>query len=249
MNTKNIVIEIKHLYKKYDLLSSKKTDASFWALRDVNLKILQGENIGIVGANGSGKSTLLKIISGISTATKGEVATNGKIVSLMKLEAGFSLELTGSENIYINGMLVGMQISEIKQKFSEIISFSGLGKFINSPLYTYSDGMKFRLALAIALASKCDILLIDEILISGDIDFQQKTISVIREAQKSNKITTIITSHIPAFVWAFSNKYYMLEKGKLKKISTKAMHNFTKKVDQIWRKNIYDFEKYEKNIK
>lgn len=233
---KRIVIKLTNVSKKY--FTSKNKD-DFIALNNINLTIYSGERLGIIGDNGSGKSTLLKILSGISKPTSGDISSNGKIVSLMKLEAGFNPELTGEENIYLNGMLVGMTKEEIDKKYKWITDFSEISDFIKMPLYTYSDGMKFRLALSVALSSRCDILIIDEILISGDIKFQKKTIEAIRKAQDSQNIVTIMTSHIPSFVWAFSNSFYKLEHGNLTKLTYKQMEKIAKSTDHKWRNTLF----------
>ena len=208
----------------------------FWALRDVSLSIDEGEKVGIIGPNGAGKTTLLKIIAGITTPTTGKVKTSGKVVSLMNLEAGFQPDLRGAENIYLNGMLVGMGKNEIAKKYKQILRFADIGKFISMPFYTYSSGMKFRLAFSIAIASRCKILIIDEIFISGDVEFQIKTLDTIRNIQKDRKITTILCSHIPLFVWGFSDTFYELNKGRLKTISKTDVLKRISIQDKRWRK-------------
>lgn len=243
------VVELKGIGKKYLMIHKrltllgnilgKKKDEGFWALKDINLIIRKGERVGILGPNAAGKTTLFKLIAGISTPTTGKIRIVGKVVSIMNLEAGFHPELTGEENIFINGMLIGMTKEEINGKLRKIIEFADIGKFIAAPFYTYSDGMKFRLALSIALVSNCDILIIDEVFISGDIDFQQKTIKAIRDIQKGEGITTIITSHIPLFVWAFSDTFYFLNKGRIKKIPTHEMKKMVLEVDDRFRKSMF----------
>jgi len=208
----------------------------FWALKDINLSIKRGEKVGIIGPNGAGKTTLLKVIAQITSPTVGTVQTYGKVVSLMNLEAGFHPELTGEENIYINGMLIGMTKVEVKNKIADIIKFADIGRFIDAPFYTYSDGMKFRVAFAVASASKCDILVIDEIFVVGDSNFQEKTFKVIRETQSNENVTTILTSHLAALISAFSDTFYELDKGKIIKMTKKEMLKAVAIQDDKWRK-------------
>jgi ABC-type polysaccharide/polyol phosphate transport system ATPase subunit len=217
----------------------KSETEEFWALKKVNLTIKEGGKVGIFGPNGAGKTTLLKIISGISSPTTGKVETNGKIVSLIDLQAGFHPELTGRENILLNGLLSGMNKDEIKRKENKIIRFAGIGKFINTPFYTYSSGMKFRLAFSIAALSECEILMIDDIFVSSDIDFQRKTLEAIKEIQKRRNITTILCSHFPAFIWEFAETYYELDKGVLKSVSKKEVFKKYKAQDKAWKQFFY----------
>lgn len=244
----NIAIDIRGISKKYMLHHEKPTLAEkilspgenedFWALKNINFEVKKGERIGIIGPNGAGKSTLLKIISKITTPTEGEIYTFGRLVALIDMEAGFHPELTGEENIYLNGMLIGMSKGEIKKKRRKIISFADIGGFIDAPFYTYSDGMKFRLALSIALASNCDILVMDEIFTSGDVNFQKKTIEAIRKVQDGKGVTTIVTSHIPALVWPFSDTFYFLDKGRISKVPNKRMRQMVSSIDKKWRKSM-----------
>lgn len=155
------------------LLFQKKEE--YWALRHINLEIGQGEKIGFYGSNGSGKTTLLKMIVGISSPTEGKIITKGKIISLIDLEAGFHLDLTGQENIFLNGLVIGMTKEEIKSQFAKIVKFADLGHFITAPIYTYSSGMKLRLGFSIAIHANPDILLLDEVMNKGDEDFRRKS--------------------------------------------------------------------------
>lgn len=242
---KNFAVKMNKVGKEYFLkqenpsliksLLTKDQRKKFWALKKITLSIKKGEHVGIVGPNGAGKTTLLKIISGISQPSTGKIQTQGKIVSIMNLEAGFHPELSGKENIMLNGMLVGLTKDQIRDKYEDIIRFANIGSFINEPFYTYSDGMKFRLAFSLAVASRCDILILDEIFMSGDQDFQEKTFNVLKKIQKSNNITTIFTAHLAVLVWAFSDVFYMLDKGKMRKLSKKKMLSMVEQQNKGWQ--------------
>jgi ABC-type polysaccharide/polyol phosphate transport system ATPase subunit len=171
----------------------------FNALNNVDLTIYKGEKVGIIGHNGSGKTTILKIISGITSPTKGKVVTNGKVVSLIDLTAGFHSDLTGEENIFLNGLIVGMSKNEVLKKINEIITFADIGKFIDAPLYTYSEGMKLRLGFSIAVHADPDILVLDEGISTGDTEFQEKSKNKIQEFFKQGR-TIIIVSHWLAYL-------------------------------------------------
>ena len=148
--------------------SSKKTDEEFWALKDVSLNVMPGESIGIIGKNGAGKSTLLKILSKITPPTKGKIITRGRIASLLEVGTGFHPELTGRENVFLNGSILGMRKREIDFHFDEIIDFAGTEKFLDTPLKHYSSGMQLRLAFAVAAFLEPEVLVIDEALAVGD---------------------------------------------------------------------------------
>lgn len=242
-------VKLTNIGKKYIIGHQKSTlirnilgksePEEFWALKKVNLTIREGEKVGIFGPNGAGKTTLLKIISGISFPTTGRLETNGKIVSLIDLQAGFHPDLTGRENILLNGMLSGMSKGEIRRKEKNIVKFAGIGKFINAPFYTYSSGMKFRLAFSIAAISECKILIIDDIFISSDLDFQRKTLAAIKDIQKRKNITTILCSHFPAFIWEFAEVYYELDKGVLISKSKGEVYKKYKAQDKAWKQFLY----------
>ncbi len=168
-------------------------DETFWALNRINLTIQKGERVGVIGPNGCGKTTLLKIIAGITAPTSGTVTTNGKVISLIDLEAGFHPDLTGEQNVYINGMLLGMNRQEITEKIHRIVRFADIGQFIDAPLYTYSQGMKLRLGFSVAVYANPDILILDEGLGTGDIDFQTKTQETVNRFFKQKKTILFVT--------------------------------------------------------
>lgn len=240
-SSKPPAVALQHISKRYvkrrhGILGARSSQRSFTAISDISLTIPQGAAIGLYGHNGAGKTTLLKIIAGIAQPTTGIVRTTGSIVSLLDLNAGFKPDLSGEENLYLNGLLVGMSHHDVRQARDEIISYAELESYIHEPFYTYSHGMKFRLAIAIALQSKCDILLMDEVITSGDVSFQQKVLKTIRTIQKAHHITTIISSHIPAFVWGFSDTYYKLDHGKLSRVSPTRMKKRVLSLDAKWKR-------------
>lgn len=169
-------------------------DDEFWALQDISLRIRQGESVGFYGPNGSGKSTILKLIANVTYPTKGSISVSGRVAPLIELGAGFHPDLTGRENIFMNGTILGMSIASIKKNIGFIIDFSGLSEFIDVPVKKYSSGMCLRLAFSIAIQSPADIFLFDEILIVGDEEFQNKCLLKIDDLRKSGK-TIIIVSH------------------------------------------------------
>ncbi len=222
-----IAVKLTGVSKKYIVHHEKPTLAEnifwrgrneeFWALRNVGLTIQKGDKVGIVGPNGSGKTTLLKIIAGITTPTKGKVVTNGKLVSLIGLEAGFHPELTGEENVFLNGLLVGMPKEEIKAKFQDIVSFAGVGEFIDAPFYTYSEGMKLRLGFSILVHTSPDLVLLDENMSIGDTEFAKKSREKIRQLIQGDK-TLIIVSHWMDFLKENCRKIVWINKGRIKKV-------------------------------
>lgn len=187
-NLGEVVIDLQRVGKKYIVHHEKPTlaedvgrklrfqkEEEYWALREVSLQVRMGEKIGFYGPNGAGKTTLLKIIAGITEPTEGVVKTKGRIISLIDLEAGFHPDLTGQENIFLNGLVIGMSREEIEAKFAQIVDFAGIGDFITAPLYTYSSGMKLRLGFSVAIHAKPEILLLDEAMAMGDEEFQKKS--------------------------------------------------------------------------
>lgn len=187
---------------------------SFWALNDINLTIMKGETVGIIGPNGSGKSTLLKLIAGVSQPTKGSLKVHGRIAPLIELGAGFHPELTGRENVFLNGVILGMTRKEIEAKFNTIVDFAELWDFIDEPVKHYSSGMYLRLAFAVAIHTDPEILLVDEILAVGDESFQKKCFEKIDELQKSG-VTIIMVTHAIGSVEKYCNKAVFLNQSQL----------------------------------
>lgn len=184
-----------------------------WALKNVSLTIKKGETIGIIGENGSGKSTLLKVIAGITSPTEGAVKINGRVASLIELGAGFHQDLTGRENIYLNGILLGLTKKEIDRKYRDIVDFADIGKFIDQPIRTYSSGMNVRLGFSVAIHLDPDILLIDEVLAVGDEEFQYKSFQRIRQFHKLGK-TILFVSHNLSQVRGQASQTLLLKEGK-----------------------------------
>ncbi|MBK0401909.1 ABC transporter ATP-binding protein [Adhaeribacter sp. BT258] len=187
----------------------------FLALHDVSFEVNQGEAIGIIGRNGSGKSTLLKIISRIVRPTQGRVLGKGKVSSLLEVGTGFNLELTGRENIYISGYILGMSKAEVRSKFDEIVAFSGVEKFIDTPVKRYSSGMYVRLAFAVAAHLEPDILIVDEVLAVGDADFQKKCLGKMREVSQASGRTILFVSHNMQAIKNLCDKALWLNQGKM----------------------------------
>ena len=193
----------------------------FWALQDVDFSIEKGEVLGLVGANGAGKSTMLKVISGILKPTKGTVTVHGNIVPMLELGSGFDLELTGRENVFLNGAILGYSEDFLKEKYQEIVDFSELGEFIEMPLRNYSSGMITRLAFSIATVVKPDILIVDEILSVGDAAFQKKSKNRMMELM-SGGTTVLLVSHSAEQITEMCSRAIWLEKGTMKMIGPAA---------------------------
>jgi len=202
---------------KGDFFKNIKPEETFAALKDVSFTVEQGETFGIVGNNGSGKSTLLKIIAGISKPTYGKVKTNGKVSALIELGAGFHPEISGRENVYINGIMLGLTKKEIQQKFDEIVRFAELEEFINSPVKTYSSGMLMRLGFSIAVNVNPEILLIDEVLAVGDEAFAHKCLDKMLDFKRRKK-TIVLVTHALSMVETFCDRALWLKNGRIQKI-------------------------------
>lgn len=194
-------------------------DAShIWALRDVSFEVTEGEVLGIIGRNGAGKSTLLKILSNIIRPTHGRIRGRGRINSLLEIGTGFHDELSGRENIYLNGYFLGMQRQEIRQKFDEIVEFSGVAKFLDTPVKRYSSGMYMRLAFAVAAHLEPDILIVDEVLAVGDADFQKKCLGKMHDVSTKQGRTILYVSHNLPSVVNLCQRALHLENGRIEDI-------------------------------
>ena len=193
------------------------SDTSFWALRDVSFEVKRGEVLGIIGHNGAGKSTLLKILSRITQPTTGTADIYGRVSSLLEVGTGFHSELTGRENIFLNAAMLGMRRHEVLRKFDEIVAFSGVEDFINTPVKRYSSGMYVRLAFAVAAHLEPEILIVDEVLAVGDASFQQKCLGKMEEVSRSGR-TVLIVSHNMTVIEGLCERAILLEKGQVAKV-------------------------------
>lgn len=195
---------------------SKKGESEFvWALKDINFSVEQGDVVGIIGKNGAGKSTLLKILSRVTTPTTGEINVNGRIASLLEVGTGFHPEMTGRENIYMNGAIMGMTKAEITRKLDEIVDFSGCERYIDTPVKRYSSGMTVRLGFAIAAHLEPEILVVDEVLAVGDAEFQKKAIGKMQDVSKGEGRTVLFVSHNMASIKQLCNTGLLLENGQI----------------------------------
>ncbi|MCE0498296.1 MAG: ABC transporter ATP-binding protein [Methylacidiphilales bacterium] len=187
----------------------------FWALRDVSFQVKTGEVIGIIGRNGAGKSTLLKILSRITEPTTGQVTVNGRVASLLEVGTGFHYELTGRENIYLNGTILGMSRREIRSKFDEIIAFAEVEQFLDTPVKHYSSGMFVRLAFSVAAHLEPEILIIDEVLAVGDVQFQKKCLGKMEDVSKREGRTVLFVSHNMSAISSLTDRVILLREGRL----------------------------------
>lgn len=210
-NTKKIITSLTPFHKssKEDRQS---TMENFWALNNVNFEIKKGDKVGIIGRNGAGKSTLLKVLSRITEPTAGKIHINGRIASLLEVGTGFHPELTGRENIYLNGAILGMSRKEIKEKFDEIVEFAEVEKFLDTPVKRYSSGMYVRLAFSVAAHLEPEILIVDEVLAVGDIEFQKKCLGKMGDVSKNGR-TIIFVSHNMNAIEQLCNKGIFMKEG------------------------------------
>lgn len=236
-------IEVKNVTKIYRLydrsidrikdalsLTRKKVYKEHYALRDVSFSINEGETVGIIGTNGSGKSTILKIITGVLNPTEGEVVVNGRISALLELGAGFNMEYTGIENVYLNGTMIGFTKEEIDAKLDAILEFADIGDFVYQPVKTYSSGMFVRLAFAVAINIEPEILIVDEALSVGDVFFQAKCYKKFEEFKQMGK-TIVFVSHDLSSISKYCDRVVLLNKGVKESEGTpKAMVNLFKKI-------------------
>ncbi len=196
-------------------MSGLSTSEEFWALRDINFTIEQGEVVGIIGGNGAGKSTLLKILSRVTEPTTGYVGLKGRVNSLLEVGTGFHAELTGRENIFLNGSILGLSRDAIRRKFDQIVAFAGVEKFLDTPMKRYSSGMEVRLAFAIAAHLEPEVLIIDEVLAVGDSEFQKKCLAKMREFASQGDRTILFVSHTLATIQSFCSRCLLLSGGRI----------------------------------
>lgn len=215
--SKRIANKIIHPFSSSEIESQ--TQEEFWALKDINFEINQGDKVGIIGRNGAGKSTLLKVLSRITDPTSGKIHINGRIASLLEVGTGFHPELTGRENIYLNGAILGMSRKEIKLKFDEIVAFAEVDKFLDTPVKRYSSGMYVRLAFAVAAHLESEILVVDEVLAVGDAEFQKKCLGKMDDVSKEGR-TILFVSHNMAMISSLCDKGLLMQKGQIKHSGT-----------------------------
>ncbi len=229
---------------------TQKSDSRFvWALRDINFKVEQGDVVGIIGKNGAGKSTLLKILSRVTTPTTGNIKIKGRIASLLEVGTGFHPELTGRENIFMNGSIMGMTKSEINRKLDEIVEFAGVAKYIDTPVKRYSSGMIVRLGFAIAAHLEPEILVVDEVLAVGDAEFQKKAIGKMQDVSKGEGRTVLFVSHNMAAVRSLCTRGVMLKNGMVDYIGSipDTLNHYLINSESIQRGRIVDNIKWTKN--
>jgi lipopolysaccharide transport system ATP-binding protein len=205
----------KSIFTKQTINNNSKEE--FWALKDISFEINQGDRVGIIGRNGAGKSTLLKVLSRIVTPTKGRITIDGRIASLLEVGTGFHPELSGRENIFLNGSILGMSKSEIQKKFDEIVTFSEVERFLDTPVKRYSSGMYVRLAFAVAAHLDPEILIVDEVLAVGDAEFQKKCLGKLKDVSGEGR-TILFVSHNMEAIQKLCNKGILLNKGSLTSI-------------------------------
>jgi lipopolysaccharide transport system ATP-binding protein len=235
----DIVIKVEHVSKRYEigeksnfvtlrdqlmelpqrLFKGPKRTKEFLALRDVSFEVKRGEVVGIIGRNGAGKSTLLKILARITEPTSGRITMHGRVASMLEVGTGFNPELTGRENIYLNGAIIGMKKKEIESKFNDIVQFSGVDKFLDTPVKHYSSGMYVRLAFAVAAHLDADILLVDEVLAVGDAEFQKKCFNKMRTLAHGGR-TVIFISHDLGAINNLCSQVILMDKGEVKDIGS-----------------------------
>lgn len=225
-----VAVHVDHVSKKFRLYHERNqtiksaimrgrtsVHEDFWALKDVTFDVLAGSTFGLIGSNGSGKSTLLKCLARIYYANKGFITHNGRLATMLEVGSGFHSELTGKENIFLNGSILGMSKKELTAKFDEIVEFSGVERYLDQPVKNYSSGMYVRLGFAVAINVNPDILVVDEVLAVGDAEFQEKCLQKFRDFKKARK-TIILVSHSMEAVTAMCDKVAWLSKGELKAI-------------------------------
>lgn len=215
------------------------THEEFWALKDINFEIGQGDRVGIIGRNGAGKSTLLKILSRITEPTNGRITMNGRVASLLEVGTGFHQELSGRENIFLNGAILGMSRAEIRKKFDEIVAFAEIEKFLDTPVKRYSSGMYVRLAFAVAAHLEPEILIVDEVLAVGDAQFQKKCLGKMEEVSKNEGRTVLFVSHNMGIVAQLCKTAIYLKEGQIIEINKakEVINNYI--LHSVKRENVY----------
>lgn len=229
---------------------TQKGDSRFvWALRDINFQVEQGDVVGIVGKNGAGKSTLLKILSRVTSPTTGDIKIKGRIASLLEVGTGFHPEMTGRENIFMNGSIMGMTKAEIKSKFDEIVDFAGVAKYVDTPVKRYSSGMMVRLGFAIAAHLEPEILVVDEVLAVGDAEFQKKAIGKMQDVSKGEGRTVLFVSHNMSAVRSLCTRGVMLKNGTVDFIGNipETLDHYLKIDESAQKEKIIDNIKYTKS--
>lgn len=223
----------------------------FWALKDVNFDIMPGERVGIIGRNGAGKSTLLKLLSRITEPTTGRITLRGRVASLLEVGTGFHPELTGRENIFLNGAILGMSRAEVRRKFDEIVDFAGVEKFLDTPVKRYSSGMYVRLAFAVAAHLEPEILIVDEVLAVGDAEFQKKCLGKMEDVGREGR-TVLFVSHNMGAVQSICNKSILFDAGLLKFIGSThealRVYKNIKSVPIVRGKYIKSLKMYKGNV-
>ena len=230
------------------ITKSPNNSKEFWALKDISFDVQPGEVVGIIGANGAGKSTLLKILSEITEPTEGEIRIRGRVASLLEVGTGFHPELSGRENVYMNGAILGMTKAEIKSKFDEIVAFAEVEKFIDTPVKRYSSGMSVRLAFAVAAHLEPETLLVDEVLAVGDVGFQKKCISKMENVATEGR-TVLLVSHNMGVIGSLCQRALLIDKGKkiLDGNTSKVISEYTKNKDDAIKAEI-DLQNHENRL-
>lgn len=235
--------EERFLFRSLFTNNKKTVSEEFWALKDISFEINKGDKVGVIGRNGAGKSTLLKILSRIVTPTSGRIEYEGRVASLLEVGTGFHPELTGRENIYLNGSILGMSKEEITRKFDEIVAFSEVENFLDTPVKRYSSGMYVRLAFAVAAHLEPEILIVDEVLAVGDSAFQKKCLGKMNEISHKDGKTILFVSHNMAAIQNLCNKAFVLKNGRVEfplQDTNAAVKNYIKDSVSLSKTSIED---------
>lgn len=235
--------EERFLFKSLFTNNKKTVSEEFWALKDISFEVSKGDKVGVIGRNGAGKSTLLKILSRIVTPTSGRIEYEGRVASLLEVGTGFHPELTGRENIYLNGSILGMSKDEITRKFDEIVAFSEVENFLDTPVKRYSSGMYVRLAFAVAAHLEPEILIVDEVLAVGDSAFQKKCLGKMNEISNKDGKTILFVSHNMAAIQNLCNKAFVLKSGRIEfplQDTNTAVKNYIKDSISLSKTSIAD---------